>query len=78
MSSTVLGQTKIGRECLIAAGAVVPPGLVVPDRMVVMGVPGKIVRPVKEEELKYMRWLTTHYVEVAEKHCAGAFKRFPN
>ena len=37
MSATVLGRSRIGSECLIAAGAVVPPGLEVPDRMVVMG-----------------------------------------
>ncbi len=74
MGATVLSRTQIGNECLIAAGAVVPPDLVVPDRMVVMGVPGKIVRPVKDEELKYMRWLTTHYVELAEQYIAGKFK----
>ena len=33
--------------------------------------PGKIVRPVKEEELKYMRWLTGHYVEQARRHVEG-------
>jgi carbonic anhydrase/acetyltransferase-like protein (isoleucine patch superfamily) len=71
MHATLLSQTRIGSECLIAAGAVVPPGLVVPDRMVVMGVPGKIVRPVKDEELKYMRWLTPHYVELAQKYVRG-------
>ena len=70
----VLAGTRLGRECLVAAGAVVPPGMVVPDRMAVMGVPGKIARPVKEDELKYMRWLTTHYVELAEKHLAGKFE----
>jgi carbonic anhydrase/acetyltransferase-like protein (isoleucine patch superfamily) len=73
MGATVLSRTQIGSECLIAAGAVVPPDLIVPDHMVVMGVPGKIVRPVKEEELKYMRWLTMHYVELAEKYVAGGF-----
>jgi carbonic anhydrase/acetyltransferase-like protein (isoleucine patch superfamily) len=71
MHATLLGRTKIGAECLVAAGAVVPPGLVVPDRMVVMGVPGKIVRAVKEEELKYMRWLSPHYVKLAEKYVRG-------
>jgi carbonic anhydrase/acetyltransferase-like protein (isoleucine patch superfamily) len=75
MGSTLLSGTRIGEECLVAAGAVVPPGLHVPDRMVVMGVPGKIVRPVKESELKYMRWLTEHYVEVAQKYVAGGFGR---
>jgi carbonic anhydrase/acetyltransferase-like protein (isoleucine patch superfamily) len=39
--------------------------------MVVMGVPGKIVRPVKPEELEYMRWLTTHYVDLARKYVSG-------
>ncbi|MBA3272782.1 MAG: gamma carbonic anhydrase family protein [Chthoniobacterales bacterium] len=73
MGAILLGRTKIGSECLIAAGAVVPPGWEVPDRMVVMGVPGKIVRGVKDEELKYMRWLSSHYVELAEKHVAGVF-----
>jgi carbonic anhydrase/acetyltransferase-like protein (isoleucine patch superfamily) len=71
MGATLLGRTRVGVNCLIAAGAVVPPGLQVPDGMVVMGVPGKIVRLVKEDELKYMRWLTGHYVELAEKYVAG-------
>ena len=73
MSATLLSRAKIGKECLIAAGAVVPPGLEVPDGMAVMGVPGKIVRPVKEEELKYMRWLAGHYVELAQDYLSGKF-----
>jgi len=75
MHATLLGRTKIGRECLIAAGAVVPPGLEVPDRMVVMGVPGRIVRAVSEEELEYMRWLVPHYVKLAERYVAGEVER---
>jgi carbonic anhydrase/acetyltransferase-like protein (isoleucine patch superfamily) len=68
MGSVLLSRTKIGRECLVAAGAVVPPDLEVPDRMLVIGVPGKIARPVKDEELTYMQWLTQHYVELAEQY----------
>ena len=71
MGATVLGRSRIGRECLIAAGAVVPPGLEVPDGMVVMGVPGKIARPVKPQELEYMRWLCGHYVELAQRYVNG-------
>jgi carbonic anhydrase/acetyltransferase-like protein (isoleucine patch superfamily) len=76
MKAVLLSETKVGVECLIAAGAVVPPGLIVPDRMVVMGVPGKIVRPVKEEELKYMRFLTSHYVDLAEKYVREQIRSF--
>jgi carbonic anhydrase/acetyltransferase-like protein (isoleucine patch superfamily) len=75
MGSTLLSRTKIGRNCLIAAGAVVPPDMEVPDGMAVMGVPGKIVRAVKPEELEYMRWLTGHYIELAEKYVHGDIDR---
>src|SRR5688572_20885524 len=75
MGATVLGQVSIGQECLVAAGAVVPPGLSAPDRQVVMGVPGKVVRPVTENELKYMRWLSGHYVELAKQYVSGKWDR---
>jgi carbonic anhydrase/acetyltransferase-like protein (isoleucine patch superfamily) len=75
MGATVLGRTKIGAECLVAAGAVVPPGLEVPDRMVVMGVPGRIVRPVSEKDLGYMRMLAGHYATLAQKYVDGVFDR---
>jgi carbonic anhydrase/acetyltransferase-like protein (isoleucine patch superfamily) len=74
MGATVLSRSVIGKECLIAAGALVPPDMIVPDRMVVMGVPGKIIRPVKAEEFEYMRWLTGHYRELALEYVAGKFK----
>jgi len=73
MGSTVLSRTKIGRGCLIGAGAVVPPDMDVPDNMVVVGVPGKVIRPVNAEDRKYMEWLTGYYVELAQKHVDGAF-----
>jgi carbonic anhydrase/acetyltransferase-like protein (isoleucine patch superfamily) len=68
MGAILLSRTRIGRECLIAAGAVVPPDLVVPDRMLVVGVPGRVARPVGEKDLEYMRWLTGHYIELAERY----------
>ena len=73
MGATVLSRTRIGRGCLIAAGAVVPPGLEVPDGMVVMGVPGKVVRPVSDADRKYMEWLSGYYPQLAQKHVDGAF-----
>lgn len=68
MGATVLGGTRIGRRCLIAAGAVVPPNLEVPDDSVVMGVPGKIIRPTSEKERAYLAWLAPHYVMLARLH----------
>ena len=33
------------------------------------------VRPLKDQDFSYMRWLTEHYVELAEKYVAGEFDR---
>jgi carbonic anhydrase/acetyltransferase-like protein (isoleucine patch superfamily) len=74
MGATLLSGTKLGDDVFIAAGAVVPPNLEVPDGMMVMGVPGKIVRPISDKERQYMRWLAQHYVEVAEKYVRGEIK----
>jgi carbonic anhydrase/acetyltransferase-like protein (isoleucine patch superfamily) len=73
MAATLLSRTVIGSECLIAAGAVVVPDMTVPDRHLVAGVPAKIIRPLNDEDLKYIRWLTNHYVELAQKYLTGAF-----
>jgi len=68
MHATVLSRSVIGRRCLIAAGAVVPPDTQVPDGMLVIGVPGKITRPINDEEARYLDWLAPHYVELARRH----------
>jgi carbonic anhydrase/acetyltransferase-like protein (isoleucine patch superfamily) len=73
MGAKLLSDTVIGEECLIGAGALVPPKTVIPPRSVVMGVPAKIVRPVNERDLEYMRWLAPHYVKLAQRHVDGEF-----
>jgi carbonic anhydrase/acetyltransferase-like protein (isoleucine patch superfamily) len=77
MAATLLSRTVVGKECLIAAGAVVVPDMVVPDRQLVAGVPAKIIRPLNDDDLKYIRWLTGHYVELAQKYLTGAFDSAP-
>ena len=68
MGATVLGGTRIGAKCLIAAGAVVPPNMEVHDKMVVAGVPGRVIREVNDKDLAYIDWLAPHYVKLAHRH----------
>jgi carbonic anhydrase/acetyltransferase-like protein (isoleucine patch superfamily) len=68
MGAVVLGRTRIGAGCLVAAGALVPPGLHVPDHSVVMGVPGKVVRSVTDADREYLAKLPRHYVNLAQRH----------
>jgi carbonic anhydrase/acetyltransferase-like protein (isoleucine patch superfamily) len=73
IGAILLGHTVIGEQCLIAAGTVVTPGTKIPDRSLVVGVPGRIVRPVSREELEYLDWLSHRYVELVQKYQAGEF-----
>jgi carbonic anhydrase/acetyltransferase-like protein (isoleucine patch superfamily) len=57
----VLDRVQVGRQCLIAAGALLPPDKVVPDGSVVMGSPGKVVREVTERDLAMLARAAEHY-----------------
>ncbi|HQY88682.1 MAG TPA: gamma carbonic anhydrase family protein [Tepidisphaeraceae bacterium] len=73
MGAKLLGRTKVGRGSLVAAGAVLSPGMKVPDGMVAMGVPAKIVRAIKPDEIELVKLLVKTYIELAEKYFAGEF-----
>ena len=75
-AAVVLDDCEIGQDCLIAAGAVVTPGTIVPDGSVVMGVPGQMVRPIRDDERQYIRYVVTGYVELARRHVAGDFQPY--
>ena len=51
----VLDGAVVGAGSLIAAGALIAPNTRVPPGSVVMGAPGKVVRPVAEKDLERMR-----------------------
>jgi len=45
----VMNGAKVGKGCLIGAGALITEGKVIPDRAMVLGAPGKVVRTLTEE-----------------------------
>lgn len=71
IGARLLSGSDIGPECVIAAGAVVPPGAVIPPRSLVMGVPGRVVRAVTDDELERTRIICRRYVELAERYAGG-------
>ena len=64
MGSILLDGCVVGEGSIIAAGALVPPGRTIPPRSLVMGVPGRVVRPVTEEECAANLTNARHYVEL--------------
>ncbi len=68
IGATLLAGSKIGRNCLVAAGAVVSPNFVVPDGMVVMGLPGRVVRETSAREKAYIAMVPDRYLRLAKVH----------
>ncbi|HEY9785966.1 MAG TPA: gamma carbonic anhydrase family protein [Candidatus Obscuribacterales bacterium] len=51
MGAVVLDHAVIGQNSIVAAGCVVSPGKEIPPRSLVMGVPGKVVRELTDEDV---------------------------
>ncbi|MFT4028650.1 MAG: gamma carbonic anhydrase family protein [Protaetiibacter sp.] len=68
MNATVLNRAVIGRESLVAAGALVLEGTVVPPRSLVAGVPAKVRRELSDEEVDGIRRNAASYRELASAH----------
>ena len=67
MGATLLSGCKIGSGCIVGAGAVVAGNMTVPDNAMVVGLPGKVLKPTTEEQRAYTVADAKHYVELAKK-----------
>jgi carbonic anhydrase/acetyltransferase-like protein (isoleucine patch superfamily) len=63
MGAVLLGGSRIGAGSIVAAGCVVREGFSVPPRSLVVGVPGKIVRTISDEELAGIARSAQGYVD---------------
>ncbi len=68
MNATVLHDVEIGSECIVAAGCLVGQGMIVPDRSLVVGVPGKIRGEPTEEQLWRVRQGPLEYEELVRRY----------
>jgi gamma-carbonic anhydrase len=68
MGSTVLDGAVLEPASMLAAGALLPPGKVVPTGWLWAGVPAKPVRPLTNEEMAHLRASGPHYVALAQHY----------
>ena len=68
MGAIVLGGARIGEYSILGAGALIKENAVIPPRSLVVGLPGRIVRQVTDEEMAHQRWRAAHYVERARTY----------
>jgi gamma-carbonic anhydrase len=62
IGSIVLDDARIGAQSLIAAGSLISPGTIIPPRSLVMGVPGRVKRPLTDEEVASLDLFWQNYV----------------
>ncbi|MGL5440117.1 MAG: gamma carbonic anhydrase family protein [Filifactoraceae bacterium] len=68
MGSTLMDGSNIGRNTIIGANSLVPQGKVIPEGVLAMGAPVKVIRPLTDEEIKSISKSAKGYVENSKKY----------
>lgn len=63
MGAIVLDDAVVGDDCIVGAGALITKGTVVPPGSLVMGMPAKVARPLKPDEIKFLPKSAANYVK---------------
>ena len=66
--ANILNEAIIGSNSIVAAGTVVTPRTVIPPYSMVMGVPGKVVKKITEEELVFLKKHAEDYVKLMKEY----------
>lgn len=68
MGAIILDGAEIGENSIVAAGALVAPGKKMPANSLIMGSPAKLVRQLREEEIKGSRENALEYVKLIDDY----------
>ena len=68
MGAILLNGARVGKHCIVGAGALVTGKLDAPDGTLVLGNPAKVVRPLTPEEIAGLRPGAEHYMELREEY----------
>ena len=68
IGAIVLNRAVIGQHSLVGANTLIPEGKVYPERSLIVGSPGKVVRTLSDEEVARLLTSAAHYVANAERY----------
>jgi carbonic anhydrase/acetyltransferase-like protein (isoleucine patch superfamily) len=68
MGSRVLDGARVGELALIGAGALVGEGMEIPPRTLAVGVPAKVKRDLRIDEIVRLEESWRHYIEYKERY----------
>ncbi len=68
MSAVILSHAEVGSQSIIGACALVNERKQIPTEVLALGVPAKVVRPLRENELAHLRESAEGYCQRAQDH----------
>ena len=71
IGAVVLDGAEIGDEAMVGANALVTSGTKIPPRMLVLGTPARVIRPLTDAELTFLRENAANYVGYANLYRSG-------
>ena len=74
IGAIVLNGAKIGKNCLVGAGALVTEGKEFPDGSMILGSPAKVVRDLTPEQIAGLRKIAQYYIDNAKRFRNGLKK----
>lgn len=74
IGATVMDGCEMGEFSLLAAGSLLPPGKSIPDGMLAMGSPAKVIRPITDEERAMILRVAETYERLAREYRDGALR----
>ena len=68
IGSIVLDDVVVEEECIVGAGAVVSPKTVVPRGAMAIGIPARITRHLRPDEIEHIKWNAKEYITLKETY----------
>jgi carbonic anhydrase/acetyltransferase-like protein (isoleucine patch superfamily) len=74
MNATILENTEIGEESLVAAGSVVVPHTKIPAHVLAAGTPAKVKKEIGGEALNWIKMGSNTYMNLCRSYLGGDYK----
>lgn len=74
MGSIVLDGAVLGEDSVLAAGSLLTPGAKIPPRSLAMGRPAKVLRPIRDADVAWVREAGELYVQYARTFQDGSVR----
>jgi len=67
INSVIMNHAVIGRQSIVGANTLIPEGKHYPERVLILGSPGKIVRELRPDEVEWIQGIAEGYVQRARR-----------